>query len=74
MQPIVNGLEEEYADRLAFDRVDANAEPGRSQLRAYGLRGHPSYVIVDTEGNKLWSASGVLAEEALLEAINQFLE
>lgn len=43
MQPIVNGLEEEYGEVLTFERVNANLEPGRTLLRAYGLRGHPSY-------------------------------
>ncbi|MBV7337252.1 hypothetical protein KFU94_55290 [Chloroflexi bacterium TSY] len=74
MQPIVNGFEEEYGDRLAFDRLDANAEPGKTLLREYSLRGHPSYVIVDQQWEKLWSASGVLEEDILREAISEHLQ
>ena len=74
MQPIVNGLEADYGGRLAFDRVDANQESGKRFMRAYGLRGHPSYVLVDQQGNKLWSAAGVLAADALQTAIERNLD
>ena len=74
MQPIVYGLEEEYGEDLTFDRVNANGEPGRTLLRTYGLRGHPSYVIVDPEGKSLWSASGLLSEDLLRTEIRQSLQ
>ncbi len=73
MQPIVNRLEENYQVEIVFDRLDANGEPGRSLMQTYQLRGHPSYVIVDTAGNKLWSASGVLEETLLASTVEQYL-
>ena len=74
MQPIVDGIEKEYDGKIAFDKVDANVEPGRTMLRSYGLRGHPSYAIVDPKGNLLWSTPGILSEDALKESINRFLQ
>ena len=74
MEPIVYGLEEEYGEDLTFDSVNANLEPGRTLLRTYGLRGHPSYVIVDPEGKSLWSASGLLSEDLLRTEIRQSLQ
>lgn len=74
MQPIVHGLEQTYGNQLAFGRLDADVEPGRTLLREYGLRGHPSYVIVDPDGKSLWSATGILSEGVLIETINQFLQ
>ncbi len=74
MQPIVYVLEEEYGEELTFDSVNANGEPGRTLLRIYGLRGHPSYAIVDPEGKSLWSATGVLPEDTLQAAISQSLQ
>ena len=65
MRPIVNGLEREFDTRMAFQRFDANTDQGQSLLRAYGLRGHPSYVIVDTKGEKLWSGMGEMSESIL---------
>lgn len=74
MQPIVYGLEEEYQDRLVFDRLDAETDAGRTQLRKYSLRGHPSYVILDPQGDVLWSATGLLAEEILRTQIEESLQ
>ena len=50
MLPIVNGLQAEYKGQLVFEQIDANQEIGQQRLRAYGLRGHPSYVIIDAKG------------------------
>jgi hypothetical protein len=69
MQPIVNGLQTEYDGHIAFEQIDANSDGGQQRLRFYGLRGHPSYVIVDVEGKALWSATGQLAAEQLRQQI-----
>ncbi len=65
MQPIVNGFQTEYKGQLVFEQIDANQEIGQQRLRAYGLRGHPSYVIIDARGAILWSATGQLPAEIL---------
>jgi hypothetical protein len=59
MMPIVDGLEEEYRQRMAFLRLDADND-GRDAFVAFSLRGHPSYVIIDTEGSVLWKSVGKL--------------
>ncbi len=74
MQPIVNGLEAEFDGKLTFERRDANTEAGQASLRAYELRGHPSYVIFDADGDPLWSALGVLDADVLREQIQQSLD
>ncbi|MBP8107671.1 MAG: hypothetical protein KAZ38_08655 [Caldilineaceae bacterium] len=65
MLPIVNGLETDYKGQLAFEQIDANQEIGQQRMRDYGLRGHPSYVIIDAKGAILWSATGQLPEEMI---------
>ena len=72
MTPIVNGLEREFDTRMAFQRLDANTEEGQSILRTYGLRGHPSYVIVDTKGEKLWSGMGEMPESILRTQVEKY--
>ena len=67
MQPIVNGLQTEYSDRMAFEQIDANSQEGQQRFQEYGFRGHPSYVITDVGGAVLWSATGQLPQ-ALLQA------
>ncbi len=65
MQPIVYGLEEEFGDTVTFIELDAATTDGQEQLRAYGLRGHPSYVITTAAGELLWSMTGQLTAETL---------
>lgn len=72
MQPIVDGLEGEFSQRIAFEKVDADTDEGQTLLRLYGLRGHPSYVIVDTTGSRLWRSSGQTSESALRNQIKQY--
>ena len=74
MQPIVNGLEAEFDGEIAFERRNADTEAGQASLRAYGLRGHPSYVILDENGESLWSAMGVLEADVLRQQIRQSLD
>lgn len=71
MQPIVNGLEAEFAGEVAVATYDANTAEGQALMRAYGLRGHPSYVIVDIDGNRLWSLSGQTSDTALRNQMQQ---
>jgi thioredoxin-like negative regulator of GroEL len=72
MQPIVDGLETEFAGQLAFERRDANTESGKAVMDAYGLRAHPSYVIVAPDGAALWSFAGQLPADALQEQVRKY--
>ena len=72
MQPIVNGLETEYAGKLAFDRRNGASPEGRAELDYYELRGHPSYVIVAPDGTLLWSGLGQVPENHLRQQLDRF--
>ena len=58
MQPIVDGLESEYSDRIEFRTLDANSDEGGQAFRAYNLRGHPSYILLNLAGEILWTGLG----------------
>ena len=73
MAPIVDGLEKAFEGQISFERRDAETRIGQASLRSYGLRGHPSYVIVDIEGTKLWSGMGSMPREMLQRQIEQVL-
>lgn len=47
MTPIVDGLEEEFADRAAIVRLDASQVDVIELQQAYGVQGHPSFVVLD---------------------------
>jgi hypothetical protein len=65
MSPIVDGLENQYHDQIIFIRLDANSEDGGETFRNYGLRGHPSYVLLNFDGNVLWKGVGEKTAAAL---------
>jgi hypothetical protein len=72
MQPIVNGLETEYAGKLAFDRRNATTPEGGAELGYYELRGHPSYVIVAPDGTLLWSGFGQVPRDRLRQQLDKY--
>lgn len=69
MTPVVNGLETAFAGQVDIRSLDANSREGRPAFQSYALPGHPSYVIVDPQGEVLWSAFGPKSAADLREAI-----
>jgi hypothetical protein len=65
MTPIVDGLEDQYQDQIAFIRLDANSKDGGETFRFYGLLGHPSYVLLNPAGEVLWKGVGEQTAAAL---------
>lgn len=72
MEPIVNGLEDEYGDQMTFQYLNAAAE-GRQLFQRYNLRGHPSYIILNTEGDVVWRLVGEVPRETLTGALQEAL-
>jgi hypothetical protein len=74
MTPVVNGLKEAYQERVDFRLLDANRGVGSSAFGFYRLPGHPSYVILDPDGEVLWQAVGTQSERSLDDAIQGSLQ
>ena len=74
MEPIVNGLEEDFETDVAFRRIDANSTEGVTIFRSFNLRGHPSYVILNPKAEVLWTGLGEQAKDLLTEQIHLALE
>ena len=72
MKPIVDGLQADYGDRVAFLQLDAQNE-GREAFAALKLRGHPSYAVVAAGGEVLWTATGQKSAQELQEEIADLL-
>lgn len=73
MQPVVDGLEDEYYDQIEFQRLDANSLNGKAAFQAYGLRGHPSFVVIDPAGAVLWLSLGEQSKDAVSQALQDIL-
>ena len=74
MEPIVDGLEGEFGDQMAFERRNAVTEEGKAVMAGFSLRGHPSYAIVSPDGEHLWSAMGAMPAVALRAEVEQFAQ
>jgi hypothetical protein len=74
MEPVVNGLEETYQDQIEFRSVDVNTPEGEKAFRAYGLPGHPGYVLLNLAGEVLWIGFGEQSRENLEAQLNAALE
>ncbi len=73
MQPIVGGLEQKYGDKVAFIRVNVTEEDGAQAFKESRLAGHPSYLILTSEGTELWRAVGLQSEDTLSAALDSSL-
>ena len=55
--PIVNGLEKEFAGKLAFDVVGVDEGDSQQRIDRYGLDIH-GMVITDDQDQVVWAESG----------------
>lgn len=71
MMPIVDGLSAEFAGRASVQQLNA-AEPASEALQArYNVRGHPSFVVLDGDGQPVQRFFGPQTEDLLRQALEQ---
>lgn len=73
MSPVVDGLAQDYGDRIVFQRLNAQQE-GEPLFRQYRLRGHPAYVILDKHGQIAWQQIGEVSRQDLVDGIERVLK
>jgi thioredoxin-like negative regulator of GroEL len=73
MAPIVDGLEAEYGNRVAFQRLNADEDDGRAAAQTYRVRGHPAIVVLNPKGDVIWSRVGVQRREVVTSALESVL-
>jgi thioredoxin-like negative regulator of GroEL len=69
MTPIVNGLEKDFAGRAAVLQLDANQAGNASLQQQFGLRGHPTFVVLDENGQAVQTFIGPQTETVLSEVL-----
>ena len=69
MEPIVNGLEAEFAGQTAVIRLKAEGTEMADLMDSYGVRGHPSFVVLDQNNEVRQRFVGPQTEETLREAM-----
>jgi hypothetical protein len=73
MAPIVDGLEADYGDRVAFQRLSADEDDGRAAAQTYRVRGHPAIVAPNPQGDVVWSWLGVQPLDVVASALESAL-
>ena len=67
----MNGIEAEFEGQVSVVRLNA-AEPDNAQLQTeYGVRGHPSVVILDESGHVAQRFVGAQSLETLRAALDE---
>lgn len=74
MEPIVNGLEQEFAGQIQVMRMDADDPVNAQLMQDLGLRGHPSFAVIDAQGHITARFFGPQSVETLREALQNVLE
>lgn len=73
MLPVVRELQAEYRDRVTFSIVDYYTDANKPLLERYGVRGHPSFVVLARDGNPSETLRGVVAKQTLVDLIESAL-
>jgi thioredoxin-like negative regulator of GroEL len=69
MTPIVDGLESEFAGQVRVLQLNANEVENAQLQQQFGMRGHPTFVVLDQNGRVVQTYIGPQTEEVLHEAI-----
>ncbi len=70
LKPIVDGLQNEYANRVRIVRVDLLTPAGRELAARYGFLATPYFVGFDSRGNIAWTQHGVVPSSAMLDRLS----
>ncbi len=69
-KPIVDGIEEEFADRLIVLRVDVQTADGRELAQQFGAL-TPTFIFFDAQGEELWRMVGSLDADAVRSSLSE---
>jgi thioredoxin 1 len=69
MAPIIEGIEKDFAGKIAVERHDAASDEGKKLMEQYEIKVTPSYVMASPDGTKLWSLTGVIHKDMLRQQV-----
>ena len=73
MSPIVDGLKSEFAGQAMVLQLNANDVENAQLQQQYGMRGHPTFALLDQNGRVVQTFIGPQVEEVLQEAITSVI-
>ncbi len=69
MTPIVDGLKVEFAGKASVLQLNAGQSGNEELQTQWGLRGHPSFAVLDADGQVIERFFGPQSESLLRQAI-----
>jgi protein-disulfide isomerase-like protein with CxxC motif len=69
MVPIVNGLAAEFEGKMSVIQLNAAVEANEKLQNQWGLRGHPTFALIDANDNVVQLLFGPQPEAVLREAM-----
>jgi thioredoxin-related protein len=72
-KPIVDGIERDLEGRAQVIRLSVISEVGSQVARRYGVRGVPTLIVFDGEGNLVDQIIGVPSRDTIVERVNGLL-
>ncbi len=67
--PIVDGLEQEFSGQARVYRLDAGEAENAQLMQQFGLRGHPTFAVLDENGRVQQTFSGPQTADTLRTAL-----
>jgi len=71
--PIVDGLEKKLTDKAGVIRLDIFSQVGRQAAARYGVRGVPTLVVVDGNGEIVYGEVGLPRPGQVIEQVDAVL-
>jgi len=69
MVPIVNGLDAEFEGKMSVIQLNAAVEANEKLQNQWGLRGHPTFALIDADDSVVQLLFGPQPEAVLREAM-----
>lgn len=74
MNPVVNGLQQEYEGQVTFKLVDIDQPQSRELKQKYSFRGQPYFVLLDGAGSVVKTWYGLVPTDEFHTAFRALVE
>ena len=73
MSPIVDGLEDDFGNKVKFVRLDFDDPTQGKEARVLGVNAHPAFMLIKANGDVQERFAGEIARSKLTAAIKHLL-
>jgi len=74
MNPIVNGIRQDYGWKINFVYVELDEPAGKQHAREAGVMGTPTFLLLNRDGERAYLLQGVLSRAILEQHLEALLD